>query len=201
MALNNGWIRIDTVSGSGSSAVSVVVLEQNTGRTVSRSETLIGTTAHGETATCTIKQDPMGPFVVIDHIEDDGGEQVSSIAANGGLYYIVGYSNVDFISPGETTSPNVTDLNDTQARDSVWDVGFEIDDDDVYEGVMPEMSIAGQPQFSGVTPVIGTTRQYVFMIPFNVEVNKAGKRDIGIMVSDDDNNSGTITIGQSGMLV
>jgi len=200
MALNNGWIRIDTVSGSGDAAVSVVVLEKNTGRSVTRTETLVGTNAHGVEATATIKQDPMGPFIVIDHIEDDGGEPVSVIDVDGGLYYIVGDSNVDFIIPGESTNPAITDLNDVQGQDSVWDVGFSIIDGGVtYENVMPELSIAGQEQFSGVTPVIGTTRQYVFKIPFNVNINKETKRPIGIIILDDDDVQATFTIEQNGI--
>lgn len=198
MALNNGWIRIDTVSGSGSTAVSAVVLEQNTGRTVMRSQTLVGTTAHGDTATCTIKQDPKGAFITIDRVETTNGSEIAMIPAGGGDFLLVGYANVDYIEATETSGKSYTDLNDDQGR--LWEYGFTIIDGLVsYTGVMPESTIHTQTQFVGVTPQIGTTRQYTFKIPFYAyENDSSSDRVVELNVADDSSIAATFSIRQIG---
>ncbi len=188
MALNNGWIRIDTVSGSGSTAVSAVVLEKNTGRSVTRTETLIGTNSHGVEATATIKQDPAPPFIVIDHVEKDGSP-VSQLAVEGGSYFVVGYSNVDFMTISET-SEDYTDWNNIEQGEA-WSDGFDVTEHgNTHEHMQLESSIQ-----------YGEDEQYMFRIPMNVSVGVKTSRTVSVIIEDEDGNaSATLSIVQKGEL-
>lgn len=62
-ALDNGWMKIDTTSGSGSTAIAVVVSDRNMARTTQRSQSIVGTNAHGITAEATIVQNGYGNYV------------------------------------------------------------------------------------------------------------------------------------------
>lgn len=197
---SNGWVKIENDSGTGGTTVYAVVLELNTGRTVDRVQTVTGRTAHGDEGTATIIQPAKGVFVAIDHIEDTNGNTVTALADAAGDYFIVGYANVDAIEAVETSDNAYTDIADPQGR--LYDDGFTIiDNGTTYAHIEPEQTISLQPQFSGVTPVIGTERQYTFKIPFYAYANKSDARIVSFLVSDGDSETDTVSIRQSGVSV
>lgn len=194
MALNNGWIRIDTVSGSGDAAVSVVVLEKNTGRSVTRTETLVGTNAHGVEATATIKQDPMPLFLTIDRIETyeagpDTPTVMDRLPNTTGRYNIVGYANVGMLEAMETGEKEYTDLNDEQGMAAQYGII-------INEGGVIHTDIAIGSEF-----IYGEAQQYTFYIPFYVSANgTVTERTISFEVSDGDDIIRTIQITQEATL-
>lgn len=165
MALDNGWVRIETTSGSGNMAVSAMVLSVNTGRSEERSVQLVGENAHGVTATALVKQDPAAPFIVIDHYENDKYGVVTSFHAAIGYYYIVGYSNVDWMTVIETSEHDCTDLNIDSGL--VWQNGF----------FLIEQSGNGDSHTVELKTNIpyGTDEQYEFKIPFTLERNESSE--------------------------
>jgi hypothetical protein len=172
MALDNGWVRIETTSGSGNMAVSAMVLERNTGR-IGRSVGLVGENAHGVTATALVKQDPATPFIVIDHYENDKYGVVTSFHSGTGNYYIVGYSNVDWMTVRETSEYDYTDLNADSGL--VWQNGFWV----------IEQSGNGDSHTVELETNIpyGTDEQYEFKIPFALERNESSEdRDVYIVI-------------------
>ena len=187
--IDNGWVRIDTESGTGSTAVSATVLQKNTGRSEERSVTLVGVNAHGETATATIKQDPADLFITVDHFEDEKGALAVKLAAVGGIYYIVGYANVDFMSCSETTSPKTyTDMSVQGGM--AYSSGFTlIDGIGISHSIQMETSIA-----------YGTDVQYTFKIPFEMYNNDSvSDRVIYFELSDDGDTRTATTVTQSGV--
>jgi hypothetical protein len=188
MALNNGWIRIDTDSGSGDTAITATVLERNTGRSVTRSVTIAGHTTHGATAYAVIKQEPAEPFIVADYVESlHSHEIMQTLPYTAGDYLLVGHANVDFMS-AEETSDNYTDMNDLQ-HGRVWENGFTIiENGNTYHGEL-EQEIT-----------YGSSEQYTFKIPFYAE--DAGKlsRSISFVLEDNDSHSTTFEIIQEGEL-
>lgn len=194
MALNNGWIRIDTVSGSGNAAVSVVVLEKNTGRSVTRTETLVGINAHDVEATATIKQDPMPLFLTIDRIEtyetgSDTPTVMDTLPSAAGNYNIVGYANVGMLSARETSEKEYTDLNQEQALARVYGAV-------IIDGGTLHSDIPLDTEFS-----YGEARQYEFLIPFYATENQTtSERAISLEVSDGDDIIRTIQITQEATL-
>lgn len=190
MALNNGWIRIDTDSGSGSTAVSVVVLQRNTGRSETRTATIVGTTDHGATANAVLSQDPTEPFIVIDHYEDRNGDTVTQLGESVDTYYIVGYANVGYIEATETSEKEYTDLNDPYQGEA-WHNGF----------IVTEQSGTGDFHTVDLETAIpyGTDEQYEFRIPFVVYKNEgAYSRDIYFTIVDDGTSVATSMITQTG---
>jgi len=63
--LTNEWVSINTDSGSGDTAVTATVLEENSGRTT-RSVVLKGTTEHDAVATATIVQSAHSEYVIFE---------------------------------------------------------------------------------------------------------------------------------------
>lgn len=187
MALDNGWVRIETTSGSGNMAVSAMVLERNTGRS-DRSVQLVGENAHGVTATAIVKQDHAAPFIVIDHVESDN-TPVTELDVAYGSYLIVGYSNVESLSVAET-SEDYTDLNDMTQGEALTE-GFDIvEHGNTHNHVQLESSIQ-----------YGTDEQYMFMIPMNVSAGGKTSRTVSVIIEDGDGNaSATLNIVQKGEL-
>lgn len=181
MALDNGWVRIETESGTGSTAVSATVLKKNTGRSDERSVTLVGVNAHGETATATIKQDPADLFIVVDHYEDDNGDDVSALGNSYAKYYIVGYSNVDWMTAEETSDKEYTDMNDVQ-QSEVWHNGF----------IVTEQSGSGDSHTVNLetSMTYGTDEQYMFRIPFFVyDNNTETQRNVSFEIRGDESET------------
>lgn len=172
MALDNGWVRIETTSGSGNMAVAAMVLERNTGR-IGRSVGLVGENAHGVTATALVKQDPATPFIVIDHYEDDKYGVVTSFHSGTGYYYIVGYSNVDWMTVRETSEYDYTDLNADSGL--VWQNGFWVIEQS-GNGDSHNVSMENDIPY-------GTDEQYEFKIPFALKANESSEdRDVYIVI-------------------
>ena len=177
--IDNGWVRIDTESGTGSTAVSATVLNKNTGRSEGRSVTLVGVNAHDETATATIKQDPAAPFIVIDHVESDN-TPVTELDVAYGSYLIVGYSNVEFLTVNEA-SEDYTDLNDA-SQGEAWTDGFVIVE---HGNTHVHMRLESSIQY-------GTDEQYMFMIPMNVSAGGKTSRTVSVIIEDEDGNASAI---------
>ena len=189
MALNNGWIKIETVSGSGNSSVTAEIIERNTGRSVTRTATVVGTTEHGAEATAVFTQGPAELFITVDHFEDEYGASAVKLAAVGGKYYIVGYANVDFITCSETTTPKTfTDMNEQGSV--AYTSGFTLIDG---------LGISHVIQME--TPITyGTDVQYTFKIPFEVYENDTiSDRVIYFELADDGNTRTATTVTQSGI--
>ena len=187
MALNNGWIKIETVSGSGDTAVAAEILERNTGRSVTRTATVVGTTAHGAEATAVFTQGPSPLFITVDHFEDEYGAVAVNLAAVGGTYYIVGYSNVDFMSAAETTTPKTfTDLDDSG---TAYTNGFTL-----IDGNGSSHTIGMETGIS-----YGTDVQYTFKIPFEADENDTvSDRVIYFELTDDGDTRAAATVTQVG---
>lgn len=188
--IDNGWVRIDTESGTGSTAVSATVLKKNTGRSEERSVTLVGVNAHGETATATIKQDPADLFITVDHFEDENGDTVTKFNSSYvGDCYIVGYANVDFITISEISEKEYTDMDDVH-NNTTWHDGFLLTDADGAED-----RIALESPIS-----YGTDAQYMFKIAFHPYDNDtATEREIVFEVTDDGDTQATAVIKQKGI--
>jgi hypothetical protein len=185
-ALDNGWMKIDTTSGSGSTAIAVVVSERNTGRSVTRTATIVGTNAHGVEATAEIIQRPAPLFITLDHFENEKLVVLDEIPVGGGLYYLVGYSNVDFLTISELNN-TYTDVDGVSGY--VWTHGFTlIDGENQSHTINLESSIS-----------YGTDVQYTFRIPITFNSNSGDARDITFEVSDDGDTQNTIIINQSGV--
>lgn len=179
MALDNGWVRIETTSGSGNMAVSAMVLERNTGRS-DRSVHLVGENAHGVMAKARINQDPAAPFIVVDHYENDKYGVVTSFHPGKGNYYIVGYSNVDWMTVEETSheisGDDYTDINDNGIA---WQDGFQV----------IEQSGNGDSHTVELETNIpyGTDEQYMFKIPFVLLPNdSANERNVHFFIHDEE---------------
>lgn len=186
--ISNGWIRIDNSAGSGGAAIAATILSRNTGRSVTRTATVVGATAHGAEATAVFSQDPAEPFIVIDHVEINNAP-VTELDVAGGGYFIVGYSNVDFITVTET-SEDYTDLNDV-SQGEAWTDGFTIVE---HGNTHVHMQLESSIQY-------GTDEQYMFMIPMNVSVGAKTSRTVSVIIEDEDGNaSATLSIVQKGEL-
>lgn len=181
MALNNGWIKIETVSGSGDTAVTAEILERNTGRSVTRTATVVGTTAHGAEATAVFTQGPSPMFIIVDHFEDENHDTVVKLDAGGqDVYFIVGYSNVDSLVAVETSEKEYTDMNDEHGI--AWSSGILIiDHDGVYHPASGESPIPMEGDIE-----YGTDYQYTFKIPFETTANESvTDRDVNFSIRNE----------------
>lgn len=188
--ISNGWIRIETDSGSGDTAIIATILSRNTGRSVTRTSTIVGTTDHGATAEAVFSQDPSELFIIVDHYEDSNGNTVTSLGASSAMYYIVGYANVGFIEATETGEKEYTDLNDMHQGEA-WNYGFTV----------TEQSGNGDSHTVNLETAIqyGTDEQYKFRIPFVVYQNEGtSQRDIYFRIVDDGTAVATSVITQIG---
>ena len=188
--ISNGWIRIDNSAGSGGAAIAATILSRNTGRSVTRTATVVGATAHGAEATAVFSQDPAVPFIVIDHYEDNNGDEVTQLGSSSEIYYIVGYANVGYIEATETSEKEYTDLNDPQQSEA-WHNGFTV----------TEQSGNGDSHTVNLETAIqyGTDEQYEFRIPFVVYKNEgAYSRDIYFTIVDNGTAVATSMITQIG---
>lgn len=188
--ISNGWIRIETDSGSGDTAVTATILSRNTGRSLTRTATVVGTTGHGATAEAVFSQGPSELFIMIDHYENEDESVVTRLEGASALYYIVGYANVGFIEATETSEKEYTDLNDMHQGEA-WHYGFTV----------TEQSGNGDSHTVNLETAIqyGTDEQYEFKIPFVVGENEGtSQRDIYFRIVDDGTAVATSVITQFG---
>lgn len=188
MALNNGWIRIDTDSGSGDTAVTATILSRNTGRSVTRTVTVVGTTDHGATAEAVFSQGPAELFIIVDHYEDENGNTVTRLGASSAMYYIVGYANVGYIEATEDGEKEYTDLNNINSGEA-WSNGFTVTEQS-GNGDSHTVNLETSIQY-------GTDEQYEFRIPFVVE-DLGYEIDIHFTIRDDTTVVTTSTITKDG---
>lgn len=190
MALNNGWIKIENASGSGDTAVSVEILAKNTGRSVTRSATVVGTTTQGAEATAIITQGPAPLFIIIDHFEDGNGTTVDHLAGAAADYKIVGFANVDRLTAEETSDKEYTDLNTQQGLAQTN--GFSVIDS---EGGLYNETL-------GTAYSHGEDAQYTFKIPFRSYGNEGSSaRNVSFLVTNGALVQNTATIQQAGTIV
>ena len=148
-----GHVTIDDhndLSGNGRLTFSV---QAHTGRNA-RTKQFDLTNDNGDTAAIVINQ-TAEVIMAIDRFEDTNGNTVNAIGHAGGLYYMVGRANVNFLEATEANSTSYTDLND-MSNGEAWTNGFTITEANgtVHTGIMFESSIA-----------YGTDTQYTFKIP------------------------------------
>lgn len=188
--ISNGWIRIETASGSGDTAIAATILSRNTGRSLTRTATIVGTTDHGATAEAVFSQDPSELFIIVDHYEDRNGDTVTEIGSATDMYYIVGYANVGFIDATETGEKEYTDLNDVDSGEALHN-GFDLTEQS-GNGDSHTVNLKTDIQY-------GTDEQYEFRIPFVVYQNEgAYERDINFMIIYDRTVNAVSTIAQIG---
>lgn len=186
--ISNGWIRIDNSAGSGGAAIAATILSRNTGRSETRTATVVGATNHGAEATAVFSQDPSPQFIIIDHMEKDGSP-VSQLAVEGGSYFVVGYSNVDFMTISET-SEDYTDWNNVEQGEA-WSDGFNITE---HGNTHQHMQLESSIQY-------GTDEQYVFAIPCNILAGVKTSRTVTIYIENEDGDASAIfSIVQAGEL-
>lgn len=141
----------DDLSGNGQLSFSV---QAHTGRD-ERSKQFDLEADHGGQANIEVVQSAAGVIMAIDRFEDTNGNTVNAIGHAGGLYYMVGHANVNFLEATEADGTSYTDLNDMNNGEA-WTNGFTITEANgtVHTGIMFESSIA-----------YGTDAQYTFKIP------------------------------------
>lgn len=139
---------------------------------------------HGGQANIEVEQSAAGVIMAIDRFEDENGDTVEAIDHAGGLYYMCGHANVDFLEASEPIDTPQTDLNDPSG--AAWTNGFTITEANgtVHTGIMFESSIA-----------YGTDAQYTFRIPVVFQKTNT-KIDITFELTDDVNTV-TYTIAQN----
>lgn len=187
MALNNGWLKIENDEGSGNAVISATILERNTGRSVTRTATVVGTTAHGAEATAVFTQAPAPPFIIIDHFTDQNLNTITEIPADySDDVIIVAYANVEYLYAEETSEKEYTDIN---KQLGLWKSnGCDI----YYNGSFIENADEGQAIQSG------TDHYYEMRFQFMVDNNTTETpRDIYIQFSDGDTVQVTTMITQS----
>jgi hypothetical protein len=140
----------DDWSGNGQLSFSV---QAHTGRN-GRKKQFDLTNDNGDAAEIIIDQEAASRILAIDRFEDSNGNTVQVIDHVGGLYYMCGHANVDFLEASEGSTMQ-TDLND-QSGGTAWTQGFTITEAD---GTVHTGNI-----FEQVIPY-GTDAQYTFKIP------------------------------------
>lgn len=129
---------------------------------------------HGGHSHVDVVQQAAGYIMVIDHFEDENGNTVQTIGDPGGLYYMCGYANVDYLVASEVVDTLAqTDLND-QSTGVAWVSGFSITEASgtTHSGVQFGTSIS-----------YGTDAQYTFKIP--VTFQKTNERiEVQFQLSD-----------------
>ncbi len=152
-----GFVTIDDhndLSGNGRLTFSV---GEHTGRS-QRTKSFDVEADEGGQAGIVVVQSAAELFINIDHFEDDSGNTLSILPAIGGLFYIVGYSNVSSLCPSETSAKEYTDLND------------EISGVCVENGIQITESSGASHSF--VRPrsefSYGEDARYMFKIPFRL---------------------------------
>lgn len=141
---------------------------------------------HGGQANIEVVQSAAGVIMAIDRFEDTNGNTVNAIGHAGGLYYMVGHANVNFLEATEADGTSYTDLNDMSTGEA-WTNGFTITEASgtAHTGVMFETSIP-----------YGTDAQYTFKIP--VIFSKTNTRiEITFELTDDEHDV-NYTIVQNG---
>ena len=157
-------------SGDGQLTFSV---QTHTGRN-GRSKQFDLTSNTGSTATIVVNQSAADYIMVIDHFEDSNGNTVQYINHAGGLYYMVGYANTDFLEITEDIGTSQTDLNDEVAG-AAWTLGYSIIE---ANGVAH-----GSQLFEGQIPW-GGDAQYTFRVPVNF--SKTNDRvEVAFTLTDD----------------
>lgn len=173
----------DDLSGNGQLTFSAAT---HTGRN-QRTKRFDLDTDGGAQAVINVVQSAASAILAIDRFEDANGNTVQSIDHAGGLYYMVGHANVDYLEASEATGTTQTDLND-QSNGEAWANGFTIID----AGGTSHTGI--QMGTSGIT--YGTDAQYTFKIP--VTFNKTND-DVKVTFELTDNtNTVTYDIVQEG---
>ena len=140
---------------------------------------------HGGQANIEVVQSAAGVIMAIDRFEDENGNTVNAIGHAGGLYYMVGHANVNFLEALEENTMQ-TDLNN-MSTGAAWTNGFTITEADgtVHTGNIFEQSIP-----------YGTDAQYTFKIPVTFQKTNT-KVEITFELTDD-TNTVTYTIAQYG---
>ena len=168
-----GWLTIndhDDLSGNGQLTIGSV--NTHTGRSA-RSKVFTLTTDSGADATLTVGQSAAAAIFAIDGFEDSNHNDVLAIGAAGGLYYMKGHANVNFLEAYESET-SYTDLND-QSTGTAWNNGFTI----IEANGTSHTGI----EFEATIPY-GTDAQYTFKIP--VVFQKTNERiEITFGLTDD----------------
>lgn len=157
-------------SGDGQLTFSV---QTHTGRN-GRSKQFDLTSNTGSTATIVVNQSAADYIMVIDHFEDSNGNTVQYIDHAGGLYYMVGYANTNFLEITEDIDTSQTDIND-EVQGAAWTQGYSIIEANgtVHTGQLFEASIPW-----------GTDAQYTFRVP--ITFSKTNTRiEIVFSLTDD----------------
>lgn len=175
---NANWFIFDADGDlSGDGHVKVDSVASLTGR-VGRSSTIYLDTYNSAEASIVVSQTAAPLKLVIDHIEDEGGNVVSGIGAFGGVFYIVCYSNAEGVAVEETGLNTYTDINDSEGLAAT--VGMTLIEKkgvgNAHNGVALGAAIEND---------YGASAEYMFKIPFTVEENEtASALTIAVSVGD-----------------
>lgn len=142
---------------------------------------------HGAQAFIEVVQSAAAAILAIDGWEDSSHNSVETIDHGGGLYYMVGHANVNFLEASETPDSDnsnavYTDLNSTTTGEA-WTNGFTIIEASgtSHTGIMFEASIP-----------YGTDAQYTFKIPVVFQKTNE-RREVAFELTDDVNTvSGSV---------
>jgi hypothetical protein len=188
------WFTVDDHDDlTGDGMVSVGNVLANSGRN-GRSADIELATPNNTSAVIVVEQDGADEMVELDHFEDSNGNNLSALPAAGGIIYLVGYANCNYLSAEDLSEKICTDINETNGM--LHQGGFILVEND-GNGTMH----VGIPINTSITPDYGATNGYEFKMPFylaqndtpatipiNIEVSNQGET-----VTDD------ISVNQSGV--
>ena len=187
------WFTIndhDDLTGDG--MVSVGIVPSNTGRN-GRSADIELTTPSNASAAIVVEQDGADEFIDISCFEDNNGNEILTLPANGGICNIVGVSNCGYLNAVEISTKEYTDINSNSGM--LHQGGFVL-----YENKGDGALHINIPIAASITPDYGLACAYMFKMPFYIEASETSDANtISVRVS---NQGGTVTdeatITQSG---
>lgn len=169
------WFTVnDNGTRGGDGTVSVGRIPYYRGR-VDRSADIVLKTAGNAQAVITVEQTGLGEYIEIEQIEDNNGVMVETLPAEGGIFYIVGHSNSDYLSAAETSTETNTDMNSVSGM--LKRGGFTIYENDGAGEKHGTVRINTQ-----ITPDYGASDMYLFKMPFTLNEN-TGSSEIALSFS------------------